>query len=48
MKKEESKGKFLEALAAAAGIVLTACEAVNVSRLLITDGIKKTRRLQNE
>ena len=32
MKKEESKGKFLEALAAAAGIVLTACESVNVSR----------------
>lgn len=32
MKKEESKGKFLEALAAAAGIVLTACESANVSR----------------
>lgn len=32
MKKEESKGKFLEALAAASGIVLTACEAVNISR----------------
>ena len=32
MKKEESKGIFLEALAAAAGIVLTACESVNVSR----------------
>lgn len=32
MKKEESKGNFLEALAAAAGIVLTACKSVNVSR----------------
>lgn len=30
--KDESKAKFLEAFSAAAGIVLTACEAVNISR----------------